>query len=98
MRSSKKNDLVKKLLDECGARQGKYIVHCYNQSVIYPAKNAVYHSKTKHIKVHCHFIQLALECGDLQVDKIHADKNLVDMLIKVVATEKHRICKMHLSL
>lgn len=80
---------LKRLLCKAGVKQENYVVHCDSQSAIVLSKNAIYNFKTKHIEVRYHFIQLALECGDLQVDKINIDKNLTDMLTNVISIEKN---------
>ena len=59
-----------------------------SQSVIHLAKNSALHSKTKHIQLWYHFIQSVLEDGQLKLDKIHTNVNLIDMFTKVVTREK----------
>ena len=58
-----------------------------SQSAIHLAKNSALHSKTKHIQLRYHFIRSVLEDGQLKLDKIHTDDNLVAMLTKVVTRE-----------
>ena len=59
-----------------------------SQSATHLAKNSALHSKTKHIQLCYHFIQSVLEDGQLKLEKIHTNENLVDMLTKVVTREK----------
>ena len=59
-----------------------------SQSVIHLAKKFSFHSKTKHIQLKYHFIQSALEDGQLNLEKIHTSQNPIDMLTKVVTREK----------
>ena len=42
------------LVKELGIQQGGVQLHCDNQSVIFLAKNQVYHVKTKYIDVRFH--------------------------------------------
>jgi len=50
--------MVKKnLLMELDFRQpGPIPMHCDNQYVIYFAQNHIFHERTKHIEIECHFV------------------------------------------
>ena len=49
---------LKNLLMELGFRQPEPMpMQCDNQSVIYIAQNLVFHEKTKHIEIDCHFVR-----------------------------------------
>ena len=45
--------------------------NCDSMSVIYLAKNQVYHERTKHIDVRFHFVREILDEGDIELLKIH---------------------------
>jgi len=53
------------LVRELGIQQGGVQLHCDNQSVIYLAKNLMYHAKTKHIDVRFHKIRELVATDDL---------------------------------
>jgi hypothetical protein len=59
-----------------------------NQGVIHLAKNAAYHSRTKHIDVRYHFIRDVIEHDQLIVKKVYTKKNVADMFTKVVPPDK----------
>ena len=51
----------------------------------------MYHSCSKHIEVRYHWLRL-VEHQSFELEKIHTDKNLVDMLTKIVSREKLKLC------
>nr|GEW16893.1 putative ribonuclease H-like domain-containing protein [Tanacetum cinerariifolium] len=57
-------------------------IYIDNESTICIVKNPVFHSKTKHIKIRHHFIRDVYEKKLIQVIKIHAEKNVADLLTK----------------
>ncbi|GJS25101.1 hypothetical protein Tco_0453733 [Tanacetum coccineum] len=57
-------------------------IHVDNESVICVAKNPIYHSKTKHIKIRNHFIRDTYEKRLIEMVKIHTDYNVADLLTK----------------
>ncbi|GJY51712.1 putative ribonuclease H-like domain-containing protein [Tanacetum coccineum] len=57
-------------------------IHIDNESTICIVKNPVYHSKTKHIEIHHHFIRECYEKKLISVEKIHTDLNVADLLTK----------------
>ncbi|GJZ66898.1 hypothetical protein Tco_0630138, partial [Tanacetum coccineum] len=58
------------------------IIHIDNQSTICIIKNPVYHSTTKHIEIRQHFIRDCYEKKLIQVQKIHTNLNVADLLTK----------------
>ena len=47
---------MKEFIGELGIRQEEFRLHCDNQSAIHLAKNAAYHSRTKHIQRRYHWL------------------------------------------
>ena len=84
---------LKRFLEELGFSQKEYKVHCDSQSAIDLSKNAMYHSRTKHIDIRYHWIREVMEQQLLQLVKIHTNRNAADMLMKVVTREKLELCK-----
>ena len=73
---------IKRFLQELGLMQDKYVVHCNSQSAIDLSKNAMFHSRSKHIEVRYHWIRLVVEKRLMQLRKIHIEKNPTDVLTK----------------
>ncbi|KAL5770318.1 hypothetical protein ACOSP7_014472 [Xanthoceras sorbifolium] len=70
----------------------KNVLHSDNQNAIHLAKNLVFHSMTKHIGLHYHFIMSLLDDEVLTLVKIQGSKNPADMLTKLVTIEKLELC------
>ncbi|CAH9100977.1 unnamed protein product [Cuscuta epithymum] len=83
---------LKNFLSELGMEQGDCGLYYDNQSAIHLAKNPVFHSRTKHIKMRYHFIRELIEDGIINLKKILGTKNPADMLTKVVTKEKLKLC------
>lgn len=83
---------LKRFLQELGFKQQRYVVLCDNQSAIHLAKNSMFHKRTKHIDVRYHWIRDAIEDGLFELNKVHTDDNASDMLTKVLAREKLKMC------
>jgi hypothetical protein len=79
-------ELVKKL----GIQQVRVPLYCDNQSVIYLAKNQVYHARIKHIDVRFHKIREFVAICELLLEKIHTSENATNMLTKPVTTDKFK--------
>uniref|UniRef100_A0A2N9HLM6 Integrase catalytic domain-containing protein n=1 Tax=Fagus sylvatica TaxID=28930 RepID=A0A2N9HLM6_FAGSY len=83
---------MKRFLQDLGLKQDEYVVHCDSQSALDLSKNSMYHSRTKHIDVRYHWLRLIVDQQLMQLRKIHTDKNLANMLTKVVPKEKLELC------
>ncbi|GJZ97748.1 putative RNA-directed DNA polymerase [Tanacetum coccineum] len=83
---------LKRFLQELGFKQQRYVVLCDNQSTIHLAKNSMFHKRTKHIDIQYHWIRDVIEDGMFELNKVHTDDNVSDMLTKAVAREKLKIC------
>ncbi|CAA0842056.1 Unknown protein [Striga hermonthica] len=69
-------------------KQERYDIHCDSQSALDLSKNAMYHSRTKHIDVRYHWLSQVVEEQQFKLEKIHTDENPADMMTKVVTGGK----------
>ena len=75
---------MQRFLGEIGIKQDKYVLYYDSQSAIHLVKNPAFHSKTKHINLRYHWIWHVLEEEQLSLEKIHTNRNPVDILTKIL--------------
>ena len=74
-------------------KQEKYMLYCDSQSAIHLSKNFTFHTRSKHINVRYHWIHNVLDWNLLQLEKVHTDDNILDMLTKTLSRDKHLKCR-----
>ena len=57
-------------------------VYCDNVSNVQCAKNSVFHARTKHIKVHYHFVCKRVLSGEVELAYVSTNWQMVDILNK----------------
>ena len=58
-------------------------IYCDNLSIIQLAKNPVFHTRTKHIEVHYHFVYEHVLSGEVELTYVPTDRQNADIFTKV---------------
>ena len=64
---------------------------CDNISAHYLAHNPVFHERTKHLKVDCHYVREYLDASFLSTDFIRSASQIADIMTKSLCAKQHHL-------
>lgn len=90
--ASKELFWLRKFETKLGVKLETYVLFYDNQIVIHLSKNSPFHSRSKHIDVHYHWIRDALDSKLMELGKIYTYDIGSDILTKVLPRGKFEFC------
>ncbi|GJW80389.1 retrovirus-related pol polyprotein from transposon TNT 1-94 [Tanacetum coccineum] len=83
---------VVSLLKDIGLTDlGPADLHCDNQAALHIAANLVFHARTKHIEVDCHFVRDQIKAGLVKPSYVNTKLQLADVFTKVISVDQHKL-------
>lgn len=73
-------------------------LYCYNKAAHYIAQIPVYHERTKHLKLDCHYVREHIEEGFISPAYIKSSLQLADIMTKSLSEAQHSYLCLKLGL
>ncbi|XP_075107200.1 uncharacterized protein LOC142180159 [Nicotiana tabacum] len=81
---------LRRLLADMGLSITSHVsIFCDSQATVHIARNQVFHKRTKHIEMDCHYVRDVLSSGVISLQHVHTSAKLADMLTKALTGVPH---------
>ncbi|GJS47747.1 retrovirus-related pol polyprotein from transposon TNT 1-94 [Tanacetum coccineum] len=87
---------MKQALVDYGIRLDDIPIICDNKGAIDLSKNPVQHSRTKHIEIRHHFLCDNVQKGNITIEKVPSEDNIIDILTKPLKQESFNYLRLDL--
>ncbi|GJT86691.1 hypothetical protein Tco_1068408 [Tanacetum coccineum] len=89
---------IKQALIYYGIRLDDIPILCDNKAAMDLSKNLVQHSRTKHLEIRHHFLRDNVQKGNISIEKVSSEDNIVDILTKPLKHEPFNYLRLGLGM